>query len=258
GVAYRIADARGLFDNDRYIVLPGRSHQGVPGVHLIMPLRLADRPAAVLINRGWVPSPDAATIDAADFAVRDSADVRGPVLPFPGRAQSLAPRDVVARDSAFRHVWYTIDESALRAQFPYPLLDVMIRQLPDASSAERYPARLGPPVLDEGPHLGYALQWFAFALVGIIGWFALVIRSRSAPRATVPFVVLAMFGTPAEASAQLRPLDPLEWRIFDDDVGLVAGVGAGVLFDQPATLAGTRGTLLEIGRYSLAYRSRRI
>src|SRR5690606_37496818 len=122
----------------------------------------------------------------------------------------------------------------------------------------RYPARLGPPVLDEGPHLGYALQWFAFALVGIIGWFALVIRSRSAPRATVPFVVLAMFGTPAEAGAQLRPLDPLEWRIFDDDVRLVVGVGAGVLFDQPATLAGTRGTLLEIGRYSLAYRSRRI
>jgi cytochrome oxidase assembly protein ShyY1 len=27
------------------------------------------------------------------------------------------------------------------------------------------PMRLGAPKLDKGPHLNYALQWFAFALI---------------------------------------------------------------------------------------------
>lgn len=259
GLAYRVATARGLFDNDRYIVLPGRSHQGVPGVYLIMPLRLANRRDALLVNRGWLPSPDAATIDATDFAVRDSAAVRGLVLPFPGRAQSLAQRDAVARDTAFRHVWFAIDERALRAQFPYPLLNVMIQQLRSSADTARYPVRLGPPPLDEGPHLGYALQWFAFAVIGVVGWFALVLRSRSAPRAASPaLIALVLLAAGSRLDAQLRPVDPLEWRIFDRQAWLVAGAGGGVLWEQPAPLAGTRGRLLELGRWSLAFRSARI
>src|SRR5690606_24704065 len=63
---------------------------------------------------------------------------------------------------------------------------------------------------------------------------------------------------PRTAEAQLRPLDPLDWRIFEPDVGIIAGAGAGVLWDQPAPLAGTRGRLLEIGSYSLGFRSSRI
>lgn len=259
GLVYRITTARGRFDNERYIVLPGRSHQGVPGVYLIMPLRLANRMDAVLVHRGWVPSPDAATIDAAAFADRDSAMVRGLVLPFPGSAQSLAPRDAVPRDTAFRHVWFTVDERALRAQFPYPLLSVMIQQLPAAADTARYPVRIGPPPLDEGPHLGYAVQWFAFALIGIIGWFALVLRSRAPSRAAAaPLLALTMLASPGALHAQLRPLDPIDWRIFDDGARVIAGAGAGVLWDQPAPLAGTRGRLLELGRWSIAFRSARI
>lgn len=258
GVAYRIANATGVYDNERYIVLPGRSHQGVPGVYLIMPLRLAGRSEAVLVNRGWVPAPDAATIDARDFAVTGAVEVRGLVLPFPGRAQSLAQRESTARADSFVHVLYRIDEDALRAQFPYPLLDVMLQRLHVAGSP-RYPTALEPPPLDEGPHLGYALQWFGFALIGVIGWFALVLRPRGANRtAAAVLTALTLCAVPQSVSAQLRPLDPLEWRIFDDDVVFIAGAGGGMLWQQPAPLAGTRGTLLEAGTYSLTLRSARI
>ena len=41
---------------------PGRSYEGTPGVALITPLRLADG-SAVLVDRGWVPSPDAFHVD---------------------------------------------------------------------------------------------------------------------------------------------------------------------------------------------------
>ena len=32
------------------------------------------------------------------------------------------------------------------------------------------PIILPPPDTDEGPHLGYAFQWFIFATVGAVGW----------------------------------------------------------------------------------------
>jgi surfeit locus 1 family protein len=260
GLTYRIAVARGRFDNARYIVLPGRSNRGMPGVHLLVPLLLEGRSDALLVNRGWIPSPDASTINASDFDVADTVDVSGLVLPFPGAEQSLAQRGSAENPPGrFRHVWYSIDEAALRAQFPYPLLNALLQDRGPAVAGARYPLKLEPPALDEGPHLGYALQWFAFAAIGVIGWFALMLRARSSARAALPLLVLApLFGGAAPAAAQLRPLDPLEWRIFEDDVVFIGGAGFGVMLEQPAPLAGTRGTLLEAGSYVLSYRSGRI
>lgn len=60
------------------------------------------------------------------------------------------------------------------------------------------------------------------------------------------------------ASAQLRPLDPVEWRVWDPGHSLVAGVGGGAFSDQRASLAGTEGQLLEAGNFSLALRTGRV
>jgi surfeit locus 1 family protein len=266
GLYYRAATVNGVYDTERSIVLPGRSHRGVPGVHLLSPLRLDGRPDAILVNRGWVPSPDASTIDVADFAVPEAVSVHGLVLPFPGAEQSLAQRpggDV--SEGGFRRVWYTVDATRLAAQYPYPLLPVLVQELPDEGTASRqrprYPARLEAPPLDEGPHLGYALQWFSFGLIGLIGWIALVLRSRVAPRSIAPralFVAALLLAAAAPSSGQLRPLEPLDWRIFDPGVRVIGGVGFGVLSGQSAPLAGTRGTLHEAGIYHLAFRSGRM
>lgn len=232
GLYYRVVAARGTYDNDRSIVLPGRSRRGLPGVYLLTPLRLAGRTDAVLVNRGWVPSADAATIEVSDFAVTDTVAMSGLVLPFPGRSESLSLRDTAAAPS-FRRVWYTVDETALRAQFPYRLLPATLQLVPPAAEAggiapagiDRYPTPLDPPPLDQGPHLGYALQWFSFALVGIIGWIALMMRARGPARATPPVMALLLFGiSAAPASAQLRPLEGMEWRVVDDGVLFGASV----------------------------------
>jgi surfeit locus 1 family protein len=259
GLFYRAATVTGAYDTQRSIVLPGRSLRGVPGVHLLTPLRLAARTDAVLVNRGWVPAPDAATIDVADFHVPGPVRVHGLILPFPGTAESLAQRPGRSDgEGGFRRVWYNVDAERLSAQYPYPLLPVTLQAMPDdgATSAlrARYPARLAPPPLDEGPHLGYALQWFSFALIGIIGWIALLVRSR-APARTVAPPVVALLLAAAPAQAQLRPLEPTDWRIFEDDVVALGGAGFGVLSRQPAPLAGTRGRLAEVGIYSLSVRS---
>jgi hypothetical protein len=63
---------------------------------------------------------------------------------------------------------------------------------------------------------------------------------------------------PVRMSAQLRPVDPVEWRSFDAAADVTLAVGMGVLWEQHASLAGTRGTLLELGNFQAAWRTGRV
>jgi surfeit locus 1 family protein len=183
GLRFRRAHAAGVWDGDRSIVLPGRSYQGVPGAHVLTPLRLPSG-SGVLVNRGWVPAPDGATVDSTILVIRGETRAEGWIEAFPGRDASLARRaGSVAGTGSFRRVWYAIDETALRGQFPYRLLDVTIQLVP-SPDAPTYPVRLAAPSLDQGPHLGYAIQWFSFAAIAMIGWGVMVLRKWGEERAS--------------------------------------------------------------------------
>jgi cytochrome oxidase assembly protein ShyY1 len=49
----------------------------------------------------------------------------------------------------------------------------------------RPPRPIPAPVLDEGPHLSYAVQWFIFTLCAAGGWFAVVRRQLREQRAAL-------------------------------------------------------------------------
>lgn len=188
GLLYRRVQLAGVYDEGRSIVFPGRALRGTPGVHLVTPLRV-EGGGAVLVNRGWLPSPDAATIDPSAFPSAGTVAIDGIALPFPGAVGPPAtdPSDAggggrVSGDT-FRRVWFALDEAALRAQFPYELGPVLVQALP-ADGAPRFPERLPPPPLDPGPHFGYAMQWFSFATIALAGWFLVLLKSR-APRTEV-------------------------------------------------------------------------
>jgi surfeit locus 1 family protein len=55
----------------------------------------------------------------------------------------------------------------LRTRLPYSIAPFVIRQAPD-SVLSRFPRRLDPPELDDGPHLSYAIQWFAFTIIALV------------------------------------------------------------------------------------------
>jgi hypothetical protein len=72
-------------------------------------------------------------------------------------------------------------------------------------------------------------------------------------------VIVVMLFDPGRAGAvQLRPIDPIDWAMFDTTSAVLAGFGFGILTEQPASLAGTRGSLLEAGNFRLALRSGRV
>lgn len=161
--AYRRVHAEGTFDYARQIVITGRSRQGAPGVFLVTPLRPADGGAAVLVNRGWVYSPDASAVNASLWVEPSPARVDGYVSPLP----EDVPRDPVAVNNprAVRE----LDRARIRELVPYAVQPFLVIDLSPGRREDGVPTRLTVPVLDEGPHKDYAIQWFTFAAIALYG-----------------------------------------------------------------------------------------
>jgi surfeit locus 1 family protein len=166
--------ARGVYDYAHQRLWRGRTYDGVPGVALITPLRLADG-VAVLVDRGWASSPDAFHVDERAYREPDSAEVMGLGM--------LAPR---ARGD--------VDPAKLQDSLPYPLLPFIVQLVPPSTALYRplpptAPDRPLPPglirwpapELTDGPHLSYTIQWFSFALIVLVGSIALA-RKRGRER----------------------------------------------------------------------------
>ena len=77
-------------------------------------------------------------------------------------------------------------------------------------------------------------------------------------RATLALASTALILAPRAGAAQLRPLEPLEWGVFDDERSLVSWLGVGLHAEQRASMAGTTGRLLELGNYMMAWRTGRV
>ena len=73
---FRRVRVSGQWDYSRESTVGGRTRSGSPGVHVVTPVTLADG-ASILVNRGWVYSPDARTIDLARGHARGARRLRG-------------------------------------------------------------------------------------------------------------------------------------------------------------------------------------
>jgi surfeit locus 1 family protein len=156
----RRVELTGQYDLAADVVLRGQSEQGVPGVRIVTPLRLAGRDDAVLVQRGFVTSGDARAVDLS--ALREEGLQRVEGIAFIVPPQAGEPAEVDGQVT-----WRRVDFSALGARLPYRLLPFVVLQLPD-SALPRLPRRDDPPPLDDGPHLSYAVQWLAFALTALV------------------------------------------------------------------------------------------
>ena len=145
---FRRVTARGRYDFAAEKTWPGRSFEGTPGVALVTPLRLGDG-QAVLVDRGWVPSPDAFHVDHSAYRETDSTAVTGVARRLPrGRGD--------------------VDSAGF---LPF----VIEVQTPETSGL---PRRWPAPAFDNGPHLSYAIQWFSFALIALVGTAAMIRKGR--------------------------------------------------------------------------------
>ncbi len=178
---YRRGVARGRYDPEGQIFLRNRFFQGSPGYRVLTPLLLEGHPqVALMVDRGWVPQPDPqAYAPPAGVVVK----VEGYLLP----GEERNPRLTVPTPSPDQRVWYWAELQVLDAQRPYRVLPVYLVATPPEGAAPDLEPPIQEPLrlqLSEGPHLGYAVQWFLFSVgVPLVYVYQLGKRSRkpSAP-----------------------------------------------------------------------------
>jgi surfeit locus 1 family protein len=165
-LTYRRVTFSGRADYAREIVVVGRSLGGVPGVHVVTPV-VTER-GAVLVERLWARSPDAATIDLATTREDSSLAIEGVFMP------SGLPRPSSQETWPIRVA--SINPEILAGRFPYTLYGLAVRRTTDAPEG----VTLVPlPVLTEGSHMSYAVQWFAFAVIALVGSIVLMVKTTA-------------------------------------------------------------------------------
>lgn len=173
-VPARSAVAHGEFDLTRQIVRVGRPSGGVPGVVIVTPLLMNDT-VAVLVERGWAPSPDARSVDLSLLDEPEGVTVQGVLVagsPWPASASTEWPIYLPA-----------IHPDSVQPRFPYQLVPLMLRRTDEPRNGGETVFRAVPtPAVTNGPHLGYAIQWFSFGLIALVGGWLLLYRKDPATK----------------------------------------------------------------------------
>lgn len=165
---YRRVRVSGHPDFDRDIALTLRGHMGSPGVDILTPVRISGSDSAILVNRGWIYSPDGMTADMSKWREADTV--------FSGYVEEFETG--TGRDSIRLNGIRRMDYAAIARVLPYPIRQFYVVATTDSTPTNTTGVvRLKPPVLDDGPHLSYAFQWFSFATIAIAGAGVVAVRS---------------------------------------------------------------------------------
>lgn len=171
---YRQVRATGVYRPADEVLQRSRAHRGQNGYHVLTPLDLGDG-RALLVRRGWVPF----ALD--EPPVPEAAPPGGEVTVTGYLARSEQPSGIGPRDPAtgtLAQVFHA-DVSRLDRQVDGDLLPMVLHaEAQSPPQPGRLPIPVGRPDRDESRHLSYALQWFSFALIAVVG-YAAVLRKRT-------------------------------------------------------------------------------
>ena len=171
---------RGQWVSAATVFLDNRQMAGRTGFFVVTPLRLADSPTAVLVQRGWVPRD---TLDRTKLprlpAESGVVTVRGHIAPPPGRLYDFA-------GAASGVIRQNLDLVAYAHEFSLSLRPLSIVQEADGALPDGLLRQWTRPDVGIQKHYGYAFQWFALCalMTGLYVWFQLIRpRLRSQRRA---------------------------------------------------------------------------
>ena len=166
----------GHFESNRQFLLDNRSHAGQPGYEVLTPFVL-ESGRRILVNRGWIPFggyrdrlPDVSFVSAPSTVVQGRLDE----LPTAGLASGRAPPE--AGDA-----WPKLTSFPTHEELQAALRDKLARRilLLDPKMPNGYVREWSPPGMAPERHFSYAIQWWGFAVVLLVLYFALNFRKVS-------------------------------------------------------------------------------
>lgn len=171
---FRKLIAEGRLLSEKTVLIENRKHQGKRGFHVITPLQLAGTGQIVLINRGWIPQ---------------QGQDKTPAIPSPHGALIIQGEANLPQPPAL-DLDLMIDTTDSMPSWPFltlenyttwsglEILPFLILQSPEKSSG--FIRQWPQPQANDAMHIGYAVQWFAFALIALLIWLRLSLHKQTA------------------------------------------------------------------------------
>ncbi len=169
----RRAEARGVFEPRYAVYIDNRIHRGVPGYHVVMPLRVEGSHRFVLVNRGWVARGELRSQLPAVRTPTGPVTITGTVV-TPGRRMLELSNEVI--EGA---IWQNLTIERYRQAMAISVQPFVIRQ--DSALDDGLVRIWEPPDFGIEKHYGYAFQWFALAATLLAFYAVTQFRSRRKP-----------------------------------------------------------------------------
>jgi surfeit locus 1 family protein len=175
---FRTVQIEGEYDLANTLVLGNQIWGDQMGVHLLTPLKITGSEVVILVNRGWIPYEDWQNRNLAAYDEAGDVTVEGKLRVSQTKLGLRECLDETAGEAPFQ-VWCLALEG-ISAHLPYNLTSVYVIQAPDDEQTT-LPYRAIPQIeISEGPHLSYAIQWFTFSAILLIGYPFFVRRELQA------------------------------------------------------------------------------
>lgn len=168
---WRTVRVSGSYDGDGQLALRLRPQGGQAGIHVVTPL-VTDSGAVVLVDRGFMAT---SGVDVPDLPGPPSGEVE-----VVGRVRASEDGGDRTGDPSSGMIRF-IDLDVLAPAVDGPLYGGWLELVEQNPPADGSLALVPPPQLESGPHLSYAIQWFAFAVIGV-GGFILLVRAEARVR----------------------------------------------------------------------------
>lgn len=166
---WRFVKVTGEYDFANQVAVRNQYYGSEYGYHLLTPLSFAGQ--AILVDRGWIPAEgNAAPSDWHKYDEAGMVSVSGQLRLGQSKPPIGGVADPLPEDGAGLKIWNNADISRIAGQMPYSILPVYIQ--PEVDANDTVPPIPSQPVIEltEGPHFGYALQWFTFAAILFAGY----------------------------------------------------------------------------------------
>jgi len=163
---YRRVMVTGTYETRYQILLDNQVENNRVGYQVVTPLQIQGTDQYVLVNRGWVP----ASANHSEIPVVSTPEgtqqVEGQVWIPTTKIYSLEkPEDHAG--TAWQPVWQNMDMERYRNSVPITVSPLVIRLSPD-SQAGGFSRNWPAPAERIETHIGYAYQWYGFAVTAFI------------------------------------------------------------------------------------------
>lgn len=158
----------GRFDSERYFLLDNQIYQGKPGYELLMPF-ITDGGKWLLIDRGWLP-----LVDRNTFPEVSTPEGQQTLV---GNIYRSFGQSFLLTEDHWQNDWpkriQSMDFQRMQAALEQQIPEITLVLNEHQPAVEQFrPITLN---MKSQKHLGYAIQWFAMALV-LIGLYIYRIR----------------------------------------------------------------------------------